>query len=61
MNYASVILVAIFAFSVVYWYVSGKRHYIGPRVQVKLIDDSSPRDTADGRSGDVQPMQEKYA
>ena len=37
MNYACVLLSATCIFSVVYWYASGRYHYIGPRVQVELV------------------------
>ena len=34
MNYAVVILIGIFLFSIIYWYVGGARkHYIGPRIK----------------------------
>ena len=34
MNYAVVILIGIFLFSIIYWYIGGARkHYIGPRIK----------------------------
>lgn len=38
MNYACLILGATFIFAVSYWYVWGKKVYIGPRVNVELLD-----------------------
>ena len=37
MNYVSVILVAVALFAVIYWYVSGRYYYTGPRVKAQLI------------------------
>jgi hypothetical protein len=37
MNYAIVILSAIFLFAASYWYAAGRRYYHGPRVTAYLI------------------------
>ena len=39
MNYVCVILVALALFAVGYWYVAGRKYYIGPRVRVELAED----------------------
>jgi hypothetical protein len=36
MNYAAVILVGIIVFAVIWWYVSGRHFYIGPRVKATI-------------------------
>jgi hypothetical protein len=36
MNYAAVILVGITVFAVIWWYVSGRHFYIGPRVKATV-------------------------
>jgi uncharacterized protein (UPF0333 family) len=38
MNYAVVVLVVVLIFSVVYWYVSGKNYYTGPRTHAKIAN-----------------------
>jgi len=38
MNYVSVIMVAMALFAVIYWYVSGRYYYTGPRVKARLIE-----------------------
>ncbi|KAL2444001.1 putative amino-acid permease C15C4.04c [Exophiala dermatitidis] len=48
MNYASVILVAIFVFSTAYWYIAGRKFYHGPRVNARLIDGVSPDQDSEG-------------
>ena len=37
MNYVSVILAAIGLFAVAYWYLAGRKYYIGPRVKVEVM------------------------
>ena len=45
MNYAVVVLVAILLFSTLYWMIRGKKHYTGPRLEVKVkVDESDPQD-----------------
>ena len=41
MNYDSVILTAIALFAVGWWFISGRKHYIGPRVKAQ-IDGPTP-------------------
>ena len=36
MNYAVVILVGIIVFAVIWWYMSGRHFYIGPRVKATI-------------------------
>lgn len=43
MNYACVMLGATFIFAVAYWYAWGRHVYIGPRVNVELVDGLEPR------------------
>lgn len=38
MNYACLLLGATFIFAVVYWYAWGRKVYIGPRVNIELVD-----------------------
>lgn len=42
MNYACLLLGATFIFAVVYWYAWGRKVYIGPRVNVELVDGVTP-------------------
>ena len=36
MNYAAVILVGIIVFAVIWWYMSGRYFYIGPRAKATI-------------------------
>ena len=36
MNYAVVYLIAVLLFSTLYWVIRGKKHYTGPRQQVRV-------------------------
>jgi hypothetical protein len=49
MNYACVYLVAVLAFSLVYWYIRGRAVYTGPVTEAVADDLSSEHDivTAD--------------
>lgn len=38
MNYAVVYLVGILLISTIYWVIRGKKHYTGPRIEVKVND-----------------------
>jgi amino acid transporter len=44
MNYASVFLIAIFAASLIYWYLGGRRWYTGPIVEAEVMGDSDSRE-----------------
>lgn len=39
MNYAFVVLVATFAFSIIYWFAGGRNYYTGPRTRAQLSGD----------------------
>ena len=43
MNYAVVYLVAILLFSSLYWVIRGRKHYTGPRLQVR-VNEANPQD-----------------
>lgn len=47
MNYACLLLGATFIFAIGYWYAWGRRVYIGPRMNVVLVD-SSKSNIAEG-------------
>ena len=60
MNYVSVFMVAVGLFAVIYWYVSGRYYYVGPRVNAQIIvgvtgeDKISPSASSDGkRAGEL--------
>jgi len=42
MNYAIVLLAAIFLFSAVYWYAGGRKWYVGPISETEIIDGQQP-------------------
>jgi len=42
MNYACLLLGATFIFAVVYWFAWGRRVYVGPRVNVELVEGVNP-------------------
>ncbi|KAI9726161.1 MAG: hypothetical protein M1828_001834 [Chrysothrix sp. TS-e1954] len=37
MNYCVVIVVGVMAFAVAYWYIAGRKYYIGPRVKAQVV------------------------
>lgn len=37
MNYAIVVLAGILLFALLWWYISGRKTYIGPRVKAQLV------------------------
>ena len=43
MNYACLLLGATFVFAVAYWYLWGRTVYVGPRVNVELVEDMEPK------------------
>ena len=43
MNYAVVYLVADLLFSTLYWVIRGKKHYTGPRLEVR-VNEPDPQD-----------------
>lgn len=47
MNYACLLLGATFIFAIVYWYAWGRKVYIGPRVNVELVDGVAARKESD--------------
>lgn len=52
MNYAAVILVGIIVFAVIWWYVSGRHFYIGPRVKATInvsVGQQSRKDALEGK------------
>lgn len=38
MNYAIVIMAAVFILSLSYWYMAGHKHYTGPRTQTHVVE-----------------------
>ncbi|KAG8158462.1 hypothetical protein KVR01_011584 [Diaporthe batatas] len=38
MNYAVVILAFVLLFSLVYWYIAGRKYYVGPRTEAHVVD-----------------------
>lgn len=38
MNYAIVIMAAVFVISLTYWYIAGHKHYTGPRTNTHVVD-----------------------
>jgi hypothetical protein len=52
MNYACLLLGATFIFAVGYWYAWGRRVYVGPRVNVELVEGFEPK-----TSGEVDPAE----
>lgn len=38
MNYAVVILAFVFVVSLGYWFIAGKKYYIGPRTNAHIVD-----------------------
>ena len=64
MNYVSVFMVAVALFATIYWYVSGRNYYVGPRVNAQIIvgvsggdDKISPSASSDGKRGELDGMQ----
>lgn len=51
MNYACLLLGATFIFAVVYWYAWGRKVYIGPRVNVELVEGMEPKVSEDSGPG----------
>jgi hypothetical protein len=51
MNYAAAFLVLILAFSAIYWYVSGRKFYIGPLIET--IAEEEPME-GNGPSGEME-------
>lgn len=49
MNYDSVILTAIALFAVLYWFIAGRKYYIGPRVKAKVEGEPPELDGAYGK------------
>jgi hypothetical protein len=47
MNYACLLLGATFIFAVGYWYAWGRRVYVGPRVNVELVQGLEPKHSED--------------
>lgn len=37
MNYAIVIMAAVFVLSLSYWYIAGHKHYTGPRTHIHVV------------------------
>jgi amino acid transporter len=46
MNYACVFLIAIFAASTIYWYISGRKFYTGPLIEAQVGDEGGFADSA---------------
>ena len=42
MNFAVVILAAIFVCAGVYWAISGRKFYIGPIIETEIVDGVTP-------------------
>jgi hypothetical protein len=53
MNYACLLLGATFIFAVGYWYAWGRRVYVGPRVNVELVQEGIESETS--KEGGVDP------
>lgn len=55
MNYACLLLGATFIFAVAYWYAWGRHVYIGPRVNVELVDGvEAKRESEETETQDVK-------
>ena len=54
MNYVAVMIVAVALFAGVYWFVSGKYYYVGPRVRAELIVGEVPGEDDGGTGGFVK-------
>lgn len=59
MNYACLLLGATFIFAIVYWYAWGRKVYIGPRVNVELVDGVAVRKESDETETQDVETQEK--
>lgn len=38
MNYAIVIMFFVFIVSLVYWFIAGKKYYMGPRTEAHIVN-----------------------
>ncbi|KAL2015764.1 hypothetical protein VTK56DRAFT_4855 [Thermocarpiscus australiensis] len=52
MNYASAVLAFVILFSILWWWLDGRKHYTGPRTHAHIVD-------GEAVSGEVLPDQEK--
>lgn len=59
MNYAVVYLGAILFFSMLYWFIRGKKYYTGPLIEAEVGEDSSQQ-TRSSNEEDFNRKTEKY-
>lgn len=52
MNYAIVIMAAVFVLSLSYWYIAGHKHYTGPRTHAHVVDGEIIKDHSDSDAND---------
>lgn len=51
MNYAIVFLAAILLFSMIFWYLGGRKHYTGPLIEAQIRDEAGSNSESDGIQG----------
>lgn len=54
MNYAVVILVFVLLVALVYWFIAGRKYYIGPRTRAHVVDGRIVKDENEGRINDSE-------
>lgn len=54
MNYAVVILAFVLLFSLVYWYIAGRKYYVGPRTEAHVVDGMIIKDPGESELRDSE-------
>jgi uncharacterized membrane protein YqiK len=54
MNYAIVVLAFVLLLAVVYWFISGRFYYIGPRTQTRIVNGMVVSDDSAEAMGDQE-------
>lgn len=52
MNYAVVILAFVLLFSLAYWFIAGKKYYVGPRTHAHVVDGMIIKDPSESELRD---------
>ncbi|KAJ0119954.1 mino acid permease [Diaporthe amygdali] len=52
MNYAVVILAFVLLFSLVYWFIAGRKYYVGPRTEAHVVDGMIIKDPSESELRD---------
>ena len=54
MNYAVVILVFVLLVALVYWFIAGRKYYVGPRTRAHVVNGMIVKDDSEGPVNDSE-------